>query len=128
MTTAPANTLEEVQPGIWLLRFASKDTMTGAACEPLVPALAKACQSGPIMLLAVIPKDVTLVPPSLAPFWLDAMLRKGVKVRAIGVSSTSRAVRVAVNAFQAAMKLSRVEIGAAIFPTEAELVAWARKH
>jgi hypothetical protein len=64
----------------------------------------------------------------MVPFWLDAMLLKGLRVRAIGVVTTSRAVRVVVSGFQSAMKLRAHPIGAETRATEAELVAWAKEY
>lgn len=121
------NTVEVVQPGICLVRFAGKETLTRELCEPLLPPLLAESKSAPIILLADL-KDITLIPAGITGFWLDAMVLKGLRVSAIGVVTKSRAVKVVVNAFQAAMRLRSQPIGAETRLTVEEIVEWAKSQ
>lgn len=123
--TGAVNTVEEVAPGIMLVRYA---VITAEASEVLLAPLVKASQSGPMVLLATVPPGTNLIPAGVVPFWLNAMLLKGVRVRAIGVATTSRAVKVVLSGFQAAMKLRANPIAAVTLATEAEVVAWAKDY
>lgn len=122
------NSAEEVAAGVWLVRFLSKETLTAEACAPILPALIKASERQPIVLMGALPPDTTLIPAGLVPFWLNAIVLKGLRIRAIGVVTTSRAVRVVVSGFQSAMRLRSHAIGAETRATEAELIAWAKEY
>lgn len=119
------NTVFEAHPNVWVVRFLP-GKITGPECEHLLPPLLEASKKAPIILIASLPLGTTLIPAGLAPFWLNAMLLKGLRVRDIGVVTTSRAVRVVVMGFQSAMRLSAKPIGAETRPTEDEIVAWAK--
>jgi hypothetical protein len=88
--------------------------------------LLEAVKKGPVVLLAALPPGTATIPATLAPFWLNAVLLKGLKLRAIGVVNANRALRVAMMGFQAALRLRGSEIQVNTLPTEAELVAWAK--
>ncbi|MGV3621741.1 MAG: hypothetical protein ACO1OB_13030 [Archangium sp.] len=117
--------MTEVHPGIWVVRFIA-GKITAPECEHLLPPLLAASKIAPIILIASLPPGTTMIPAGLAPFWLNAMLLKGLRVRDIGVVTTSRAVRTVVSGFQAAMKLRSQPLGAETRATEEEIVAWAK--
>ncbi len=119
------NTVFEAHPGVWVVRFVP-GKITGPECEHLLPPLLEASKTAPIILIASLPQGTTLIPAGLAPFWLNAMLLKGLRVRDIGVVTTSRAVRVVVLGFQSAMKLRAQPLGVETRATEDEIVAWAK--
>lgn len=122
------NSLECVQPGIWVVHFAGAETLNREHSEYLLPPLVEACKQQPIILLAALPPNITLIPASLTGFWLDAMLLRGLRVSAIGVATRSRAVRAVVSAFQAAMRLRERPIHAETRPTIEEVIEWAKHH
>jgi hypothetical protein len=121
------NTAERLAPGLWMIRFSTVETMTGEHCGHLLPPLALDAETGPLVLVASLPPGVRSVQPGLVTFWLDAMTKKGVRVRGISVVTASLAVRGVVNGFALAMKVSGHDIAASTFRTEAEAVAWGRK-
>lgn len=121
------NTLKKAAPGVWVITFPTKEDVTAAASEPLVPPLVEASKEGPIVLIATPPPDLRFVEPSMSAFWLEAMSRRGVRVRGIGVVTRSFAVRSVVIAFGLAMKVGGKPIAADTFPTEQEAVNWACK-
>lgn len=122
---AEENTAHELAPGVWVVRFV-EGKLGGADCAHLLPALLESVKQRPIILLAALPPGTAIIPATLAPFWLNAVLLKGLKVRAIGVVNANRALRVAMMGFQAALKLRGSDIQVNTLPTEVELVAWAR--
>lgn len=119
------NSVFEAQPGVWVVRFIA-GKITAPECEHLLPPLLTASRVAPIVLIASLPPGTTMIPAGLVPFWLNAMLLKGLRVRDIGVVTTSRAVRAVVSAFQTAMKLRAQPIGAETRATEEEIIAWAK--
>ncbi len=120
------NTAEEMAPGIWVVRFV-EGKLGGADCAHLLPPLLESVKKGPIVLIAALPAGTATIPATLAPFWLNAVLLKGLKLRAIGVVNANRALRVAMSGFQAALKLRGSAIQTNTLPTEGELVAWAKQ-
>lgn len=118
------NRAEEHAPGLWLLRFASVASTVAEHCGPLVPPLVNASKRGPLVVIALVPPELRMVDPSMAPFWLDVFVNRGVRVDAIGVVTSSLAVKVVVSAFHTMMKLREKPIQAKTFKTEAEAVAW----
>jgi hypothetical protein len=119
--------VKKVAEGVWLVHFPTVPDVTVEFSKPVVPVLAEACRSGPIVLLAHLPPDLRLVPAGMAPFWLNAFLLGGVRVKGIGVSSTSRAVKVVLAGVEAAMKVRGQPIPAQALPTLEELLAWGKK-
>lgn len=121
---ASLNRAEAHAPGLWLLRFASVASTVAEHCGPLVPPLVEASKQGPLVVIALVPPELRMVDPSMAPFWLDVFVNHGVRVDAIGVVTSSLAVKVVVSAFHTMMKLRERPILAKTFKTEAEAVAW----
>lgn len=122
------NSVEETSPGVWVVHFATRDTVTREGSQPLLGPLIAASKTGPILLLADLPADVTLIPPTMVTLWLEAMLSGGLRVGAIGVVTKSRAVRAVASAFQAAMRVRERPIAAEVRPTLDELKVWANEH
>lgn len=121
-----AEGVKKVAEGVWQVHFPTVADVTVEYSKPMVPVLADACRAGPIVLLAHLPPDLRLVPAGMAPFWLNAFLLGGVRVRGIGVTSTSRAVKVVLAGVEAAMKVRGQPIPAKAFPTLDELIAWGK--
>lgn len=121
-----AESAEKVADGVWLVRFPTVADVTVEYSKPIVPILAEACRVAPIVLLAHLPPDLRLVPAGMAPFWLNAFLLGGVRVKGIGVTSTSRAVKVVLAGVEAAMKVRGQPIPAQAFATLEELIAWGK--
>jgi hypothetical protein len=119
------NTLRQAGPGVWVITFPTREDVTAKASEPLVPPLIEASKAGPIVLVAIPPADLRIVEPSMSAFWLEAMTRRGVQVRAIGVVTRSFAVRSVVIAFGLAMKMAGKPFAADTFASEDAAVAWA---
>lgn len=120
------NIVKEVAAGLWLVRFASPDTMDSDACAHLVPPLIHASKAGPLVVLATMPPGVRTIPASLVTFWLNAMAGGGIRVKGIAVVTTGLAVRAVVNGFGLAMKIREHPILAFTFPTEEQALAWGR--
>jgi hypothetical protein len=120
--------VEKMADGLWLVRFPTVADVTVEYSAPMVPVLVEACRVAPIVLMAHLPPDLRLVPPTMAPFWLNAFLLKGVRVKGIGVTSTSRAVKVVLTGVEAAMKVRGQPIPAQAFPTLEELIAWGKRQ
>ncbi len=118
----------KVSDGVWLVRFPTVADVTAEYSQPMVATLIEACRAGPIVLLAHLPAELRLVPAGMAPFWLNAFLLKGVRVKAIGITSTSRAVKVVLKGVEGAMKLRGQPIPAETFASLEELVAWGKKQ
>ncbi|PZR12784.1 MAG: hypothetical protein DI536_14550 [Archangium gephyra] len=62
------NTVLEVHPGIWVVRFVA-GKITAPECEHLLPPLLEASKTAPIILIASLPAGTTMIPAGLAPFW-----------------------------------------------------------
>ena len=125
MDSADGNTISEVAPGVWLAHFPDPDLVNAAFCEPLVPPLIEGSRIGPVVLLADLPDEVKLVHPNMVPYWLNVFLTRGVGVRAIGVVTRHRGVKMVLNGLQLAMKMRGHEIAVATKATRDELFAWA---
>ena len=110
--------------GLWIIRFPTIESVTAELCQPLVGPLIADSKAGPIVLLGHLPLALRLVPAGMAPFWLNAFLLKGLRVKAIGVTATSRAVRVVVAGIEAAMRLRENPIKVQTLATLEELIAW----
>ena len=91
------NTIEQAAPGIWLT-------------------------SGSMVLM---PPNPRIIAPSLVPFWLDAFVLKGIKVRAIGLATTSMTMRVMLNGVELAMRIQNRPVKTVTKPTVPELLTWA---
>lgn len=119
------NVADEVAPGIFVIRFKAGQ-LDGDHAAPLAAPLLAASAKGPLVLIADLPPGTSIVPPSLPTFFLNLVVIKGLRLRAIGVIKPSLALRVAMKAFQSALQFRNVDIAIGNFPTEAELVAWAK--
>lgn len=124
MSLAP-NSLYVPAPNVYVVRFQS-NTIVASECAPLIPELLEASARAPITLIASLPSTTNSIHRSMVPFWLDQMLHKGLRVKAIGVSTQSRAVKVVVSGFAMAMKLGNMPIQAQCAPTEAAIIEWAK--
>jgi len=125
VSAAPANTITEVVPGVWLAHFPDADLVNAAFCEPLVPPLVEGSRMGPVVLLADLPDEVRLVHPNMVPYWLNVFFKRGVAVRAIGVVTRHRGVKMILNGLQLAMKMKGHELPVATRTSREELLAWA---
>ncbi len=119
------NTIEQAAPGIWLITFDSPELMDAANSKHLVPPLIEGSKEGPIVLLGALPSNPKIIAPSLVPFWLDAFVLKGIKVRAIGLATTSTSMRVMLNGVELAMRIQNRPIKTVTKPTVHELLTWA---
>lgn len=115
---------ERLADGLWIVHFPMIESVTAELCQPLLAPLIAASKAGPIVLLGHLPLALRLVPVGMAPFWLNAFLLKGLRVRAVGVTATSRAVRVVVAGVGAAMGLRENPIKVQVLVTLEELIAW----
>ncbi len=126
MQNAQAITLEEAVPGAWLVNFPDADLVNALFCSHLIAPLVEASKTQPIVLLADLPNEVKLVHPNMVPFWLDAFSKRGLAVRAIGVVTPHRGVKIVLNGVQLALRILNREIAVATKPTRAELIDWAK--
>ncbi|MBL8915293.1 MAG: hypothetical protein JNM17_31610 [Archangium sp.] len=119
------NSLYVPAPNVYVVRF-HNNTIVASECVHLIPELIEASKRAPITLIASLPASTNSIHRSMVPFWLDQMLHKGLRVKAIGVATVSRAVKVVVSGFSMAMKLGNMPIQAQCAPTEAAIIEWAK--
>lgn len=122
----PTNSVEEVLPNVWLLRFPTVELVRAAHCTHLIPPLIEASKQGPIVLLAEPPADLKLVHGDMIPYWIEAFTKRGLAVRAIGVVTTRSAVRVVLNGLALALRLTGTDVKTMTKPTLAEVIDWAK--
>ena len=121
-----SNTVEEVSPGVFLLRFPKAELIDARYCEHLVPPLIAGSQTGAIVLLVDLPENARLIVPNMAPFWLEVFTKRGVSVKGIAVLTTSRAVKVVLNGVALAMRVQGKPVSVTTVPTKPELLAWSK--
>jgi hypothetical protein len=107
--------------------FPTVEDVVPEKCPPLVARLVEGCKQGPIALIADVPVSLRGVMPSMVSFWLEALNRKDLDVRVVAVVTKSLAVRVAVKAVDAAMKIRNKPIVANTTATRDEAVRWAEE-
>ncbi len=120
------NTIEQVAPGIWLITFAAPELMEAAHCGHLVAPLVEGSKLAPIVLLGALPPNPKIVAPSLVPFWLDAFVLKGIRVRAIGLMTQNKTMRMMLNGVELAMRIQNKPVKTVTHATLDELIAWAK--
>ena len=123
--TLGVNTLYRPAPSICIIRFAGPQTVVASACAPLLPQLLEASSVAPITLVASLPTTVQSIHRSMVPFWLQHALHGELRVKAIGVVSQSRTVRMVTSGFVMAMKLSNQPVAMQCTSTEDAIINWA---
>ncbi len=118
-------TATDLGEGVWRLAYPTPETMNGAASEGVLRPLVEASRAGPLVIIAVLPPEVRLVPPGLVSFWLTHFTRGGIHLAAAAVVSRSLAVKVALSGFGSAMSLSQRPVQFGTFPSFEEALAWA---
>jgi hypothetical protein len=120
------NSAKSVGPGICCVTFPTVELVDAKHCDEVATWLIDASREGSIVLLADVPASLRGVNPNMVPYWLNVFLNRGLHVHAIGVVTSSLAVRVALNGLQIAMRLKSSPVEAMTAPTMEELLAWAR--
>lgn len=123
--TSSANTLFTPLPSVCVIRFAGPHSVVASACAPLIPELITRSKTAPITLIASLPRNVQSIHRSMVPFWLKHALHGDLRVKAIGVVSENRTVKMVTSGFVLAMKLANQPVAMQCTTTEEAIVAWA---
>lgn len=103
----------------------SRALATAEHSRPLVPPLSKASKKAPLVLVAVLPPDLELVEPDLAPFWLDRFTSSEIRLSALAAVTSSFTLKFVVRAFDTALRVSGHPTRVATFDTPRLAIAWA---
>ena len=92
----------------------------------LVDAVRSAAARGPTAIVFVLEPGIRTVDVSIPTYWLGVTGREELKLRAMGVVSTSIGVVTAAKGFAIANVIRRIELEVRTFPIEAPALEWAK--
>ncbi len=116
---------EQLEPGVFVVRYAAAADMAPARQVPLVATVEAAARTGATALVFVIAPEVRSVEMAVPAFWLDATKGSRLGLVALAVVSRSSGVRLATVGFGAANMVRRVKLAVRGFEAERDAVAWA---
>lgn len=114
-----------VEPGLIEVVYESAEDMKPEKQLGVRAALDEQLEAGPVALVFCVRK-VLSVDMNVPAYWAEVARRLSPRLCALGIASTSMAVRAAARAFAVGNTLRRVEVDVEAFSDEAAALDWAR--
>lgn len=115
-----------VEPGLIEVVYESAEDMKPEKQLGVRAALDEQLEAGPVALVFCVRK-VLSVDMNVPAYWAEVARRLSPRLCALGIASSSMAVRAAARAFAVGNTLRRVEVDVEAFSDEAAALGWARE-
>lgn len=113
--------------GLFVVSYGAAEELRPSNQAELVRAIESVPAPRPVGIVFVVGAGVRTVEMDVPTFWLTQTGRRELRMRAIAIVTSSRAVAVAARGFALANRVRGLDLAVESFATEADATGWVRR-